>query len=143
VRPYLKLTSSAWSPWAQTNKEYLERVQWKEIRMVSGLESGNYEERLRELGLKTLEERRHRLDMVQTFKIVKGKENVEQETWFQMASDGVRATRQAADPCHIRQGMARLEVRRIFYSQRVVSDWNRIPPEIKCQTVWKVSRKVM
>ncbi len=36
--------------------------------------------------------------MVQTFKIIRGKENVEWETWFQMASDEVRATRQAADP---------------------------------------------
>ncbi len=77
------------------------------------------------------------------FQIVRRTENVERGTWFQMASDGVRETRQAADPCNIRPEIARLEVRRNFFSQRVVSDWNRIPPEIKCQTVWKVSRKVM
>jgi hypothetical protein len=56
---------------------------------------------------------------------------VERETWFQMASDEVRATRQAADPWNIRPGTARLEVRRNFYSWRVVSDWNRNLPEIK------------
>ncbi len=78
-----------------------------------------------------MEERRHRLDMAQTFKIVIRKENVERETWFKMAYEGARATRQAADPCNIRPGTARLEVRRNFFSQRVVADWNRIPPEIK------------
>jgi hypothetical protein len=131
VRPHLEFASPAWSPWTQTDKECLERVQKKAIRMVSGLESGNYEERLRELGLTTLEERRHRLDMAQTFKIVRRKENVERETWFKMAYEGARATRQAADPGNIRPGTARLEVRRNFFSQRVVTDWNRIPPEIK------------
>jgi hypothetical protein len=131
VRPHLEFASPAWSPWTQTDKECLERVQKKAIRMVSGLESGNYEERLRELGLTTLEERRHRLDMAQTFKIVRRKENVERETWFKMACEGARATRQAADPGNIRPGTARLEVRRNFFSQRVVTDWNRIPPEIK------------
>jgi hypothetical protein len=98
VRPHLEFESPAWSPWTQTDKKCLERVQQKTIRTVNGLESGNYEEMLRKLGLSTLEQQRHRLDMVQTFKIVRRKENVERETWFQMASDEVRATRQAADP---------------------------------------------
>ncbi len=102
VRPHLEFASPAWSPWTQTDKECLERVQKKASRMLSGLESGNYEERLRELGLTTLEERRHRLDMAQTFKIVRRKETVERETLFKMAYEGARATRQAADPGNIR-----------------------------------------
>ncbi len=40
--------------------------------MVSGLKGTEYEERLKELGLITLEERRHQADMLQTFKIVRG-----------------------------------------------------------------------
>jgi ribonuclease P/MRP protein subunit RPP40 len=82
VRPHLEFVLPAWSPWTKTDKKCLERVQQKAIRMVGGLESGSYEERLRELGLSTLEQQRHRLDMVQTFKIVRGKENMERETWF-------------------------------------------------------------
>jgi hypothetical protein len=72
------------------------RVQRKAIRMVSGLESGNFEERLRELGLMTFEERRQRLDTHDS-KLSNSQnrrtENVERETWFQIASEGVRATR--------------------------------------------------
>jgi hypothetical protein len=48
-----------------------------------------------------------------------------------MASSGQRATRQAADPLNIRPKAARLEVRRQFFSQRVVEDWNEIPEKVK------------
>ncbi len=48
--------------------------------------SGNgvrdYEERLRELGHTTLEERRHQLDMQQVHKILVGSDKVKIETWF-------------------------------------------------------------
>ncbi len=49
-----------------------------QIRMESirpaGLKSRDYSERLKELGLITMEERRHQLDMVQVYKIVNGVE---------------------------------------------------------------------
>jgi hypothetical protein len=40
--------------------------------MVSGLKSKDYHERLAELVMTTLEERRREMDMVQTFKIMNG-----------------------------------------------------------------------
>jgi ribonuclease P/MRP protein subunit RPP40 len=50
--------------------------------MVSGLKGNTYDERLKEVGLFTLEERRHQADMVQTYKIVTGKDTVNRENWF-------------------------------------------------------------
>jgi hypothetical protein len=44
--------------------------------MVSGLQDGDYEGRLRELGMTTLEERRHQSDMFQVYKILQGHDNV-------------------------------------------------------------------
>ncbi len=58
------------------------------------------------------------------------KDNVDRATWFDMASSGLRATRQVADPLNIRPKAARLEVRRQF-SQRVVEDWNGVPEQVK------------
>jgi ribonuclease P/MRP protein subunit RPP40 len=52
--------------------EVLEKVQRRAVQMVSGLKSHTYEDRLKELGLTTLEERRHQADMAQTYKVVKG-----------------------------------------------------------------------
>jgi hypothetical protein len=44
--------------------------------MVSGLGGNNYEKRSAELGLTSLEERRHQADMLQVFKILTGKDRV-------------------------------------------------------------------
>jgi hypothetical protein len=56
------------------------------------------------LGLCTMEEKRHQLDMTQTFKILKGVDNANKSTWFTPASEGqVRVTRMAADPLNVRQ----------------------------------------
>ncbi len=51
--------------------------------MISGLKGQSYEEKLSELGLTTLEERRHQTDMLQTFEILKGFDRVNSVTWFQ------------------------------------------------------------
>jgi hypothetical protein len=58
----------AWSSWFEADKAVLEKIQQRALAMVSGLKGHSYEERLRELGLTTLEERRHQTDMLQTFR---------------------------------------------------------------------------
>jgi hypothetical protein len=99
--------------------------------MVSGLKGQSYEEKLLELNLPSLEERRLQADMVQTFKIVRGMDRVDHGTWFQLAADGGRATRSADCPLNLRQKAARLETRRNFFSNRVIEDWNMIPSSVK------------
>jgi hypothetical protein len=131
VRPHLEFATAAWSPWTAADKESLEKVQKRAVRMVSGLKSDNYEERLRELGMATLEERRHQIDMQQTHKILHGVDRVKKETWFTMAGDGQRMTRQATNPWNIRPQPARLDIRKNFFSNRVISGWNAIPQAIQ------------
>jgi ribonuclease P/MRP protein subunit RPP40 len=80
----------------------LEKVQRRAVNMISGLRATNFEEKLKELGISSLDERRKYLDMLQTYKVMTGKDNVERSTWFEMASSGQRATGQAADPLNIR-----------------------------------------
>jgi hypothetical protein len=48
---------------------------------------------------------------------------------FQHVTEG--RTRLAADPLNIRYDPVRTDVRKNFFSKRVVADWNRISPEIK------------
>ena len=98
VRPHLEFASPAWSPWLECDKEALEKIQRRAIGMVSGLTATSYEERLRELGLSTLEERRHQADMLQTFKILQQKDRVNSESWFRMAGEEGRLTRSTSDP---------------------------------------------
>merc|ERR1719319_750703 len=73
VRPHLEYCVQSWNPWTIGDKNLLEKVQERAIRMVSGLEGRTYEERLLELGLTTLEQRRERGDMIEVYKILTGK----------------------------------------------------------------------
>jgi hypothetical protein len=95
--------------------------------MVSGLEVSSYE-KLRELGLTTLEERSHQADMWEIFKIATRKDNVDRESWFKMASEAPVMTRQAAGPLNIVKSRSSLNVRANYFSVRAVERWNNIPP---------------
>jgi hypothetical protein len=131
VRPHLEFAVQAWSPWTQQDKDMLEKVQKRAVGMVSGLGGTNYEEKLKELGLTTLEERRHQADMLQAYKIITGKDNVKRESWFKMAAEGVVRTRQAAGLMNVVKPRSRLEVRSNFFSVRVADGWNMVPEDIK------------
>ena len=87
----MEFAVTAWSPWTEAEKECLEsleKVQRRAVWMVSWLASNDYNDRLAELGMETLEERRHRMDMAQVYKIVAGKDKVKSETWFTMGREG-------------------------------------------------------
>jgi ribonuclease P/MRP protein subunit RPP40 len=83
VRPHLEFASPAWFPWLEADKEVPKKVQKRAVNMISGLKATTCEEKLRELGLTTLEERRHQTDTVQLYKIITGKDMVNSEDWFQ------------------------------------------------------------
>ena len=71
----------AWAPFNNADKELLEKVQRRTVLMVSNIR-GDYEDKMR-----TLEERRLRGDLIETYKILTGKSDVDPKTWFSLASD--------------------------------------------------------
>ena len=101
------------------------------MRMVSGLKSDDYSERLSELGLPTLEERRHQADMAMVHKILCGRGSLDSNQLFERATDSVRATRSSANPLNLKVRQGRLEIRKNFFSNRVVNSWNDIPSDIR------------
>ena len=72
--------------------------------MVSGLSGTTYLERLKEVGLTTFELRRQRGDMIEVWKILHQKDDVNPQTWFKMASESDRHTRQSANPWNLSTG---------------------------------------
>ena len=90
-----------------------------------------YEYRLAELGLTTLEERRHHSDMAMTYRIVTHKDDVDTAAWFTMAAQAARVTRTTADPLNVIVRHELLDIRRKFFSVRVTEDWNKVPIAIK------------
>ena len=134
VRPHLEYAVAAWCPWLAGDIETLENVQRKAVRMVSGLRSTSYEDKLIELGMDSLVTRRLKIDLVETFKIIRGFTNVDKHVWFRLFGElpDQRFTRLAQDPLNIkRTRICNTDIRNNFYSQRVIQHWNRLPTEIK------------
>ena len=87
VRPHLEFAVQAWSPHLKKDKRTLEKVQRRATRQIQGMEGQSYQERLEKTGLYSLECRRQRGDLIETFKILNELENVQENDFFIRTKD--------------------------------------------------------
>ena len=125
VRPKLEYAAPVWNPHLKKHIQKLERVQRHATRMVPELRDLSYGERLKELDLPTLEQRRERGDMITVFKFMKGFDRVNCENYFERNQGKTRG-----HSWKIKKRRARRDNRKYFFSNRVVDKWNSLDGEV-------------
>ena len=104
----------------------VEKIQRRATKLIPELKHLSYDDRLRTLNLPSLEHRRRRGDMLQTFKILNGIDRVDPKLFFEIsAGSSTRGHHQKLVKKHARFG-----TRQSVFSQRVINDWNSLPADV-------------
>ena len=117
VRPHLEYAVQFWNPHHRRDIEKLERVQRRATKLIPSIRNKSYNNRLKSLGLQSLETRRMRGQLIEVYKILNNHDSV----------DGIL---QLADPTSItrsngyklRAKRFRSDVAKNFFANRVVND---------------------
>ena len=128
VHPHLEYSVQAWCPYPKKDITMLEKVQRRATKLIPGIRHLSYPERLQKMGLYSLEQRRVRGDLIETYKILNGMERINLSGMFTISSH-VRSRGHSFKlykPA-LKKG---LNFRKNFFSYRVISTWNSLPASV-------------
>ena len=124
VRPRLEYAVQFWSPSLRKDIERLEAVQARATKLIPSIRHLGYVRRLERLNLYSLEKRRLRGQLIETFKMLKGVNNIDYRHLFTFSNNWTRSN-----------GW-KLELKRFntsqcgnFFTYKIAPIWNRLPAE--------------
>ena len=115
VRPIIENNSSAWGPWLQKDIIILNKVQ----RRAENLCSDN-------IKFESLESRRIRCDLRETFKIYNDNYRLDSRNFFKKSTD--MSTR--GHEHKLAKSYSRTDIRKHFFTNRVIDNWNSLSNDI-------------
>ena len=120
VRPLLEYASHAWSPYKLKDIKRIESVQRHFTKRLPGLSHLNYTNRLKSLGLETLELRRLHHDLIYTYKVLFGKTNMDCHNMFSVA----RYTTNRGHPWKLYASYCQTSLRKHYFCEHVLAPLN-------------------
>ena len=125
VRPLLEYDAQFWSPIRRVDVERLEKVQAQANKLVLSIRHKGYQRRLADLGLFTLEQRRLRGLLIETFKILRGFGGLDPASVFELFMNRTRNHGYKVVPPRYNTMLYR-----VFPTVRVCNLWNSLPEAV-------------
>ena len=126
VRSHLEYGHAIWNPYLLKHIRHIEKVQRYATRCINGFKHLSYPERLSKLKLPTLRFRRLRGDVIEVYKLLNGLYDEDVKLNLQPA---LRRTR-GHDYKLYKGQTPNTELRRHFFSNRIVDVWNGLPEQV-------------
>ena len=129
VRPHLEYAQPVWSPYLKKHQQIIENVQRRSTKLIPGFKTLSYEERLQKLKLPTLKYRRLRGDMIEVYKILHGVYDERVTSELFNIKDQARTR---GHSLRLTKHRCRLDMRKNFFTSRVVNVWNSLTEKVVC-----------
>ena len=126
VRPHLDYCLQAVGPHMKQDVQILEKTQRRATKLVKGLSCLTYQERLQKLSLLSIKDRMLRGDLIEVYKIVTGKVNVDANQFFEIQDESITRGHQLK----LKRRRATHHFRNMVFSNRVVEPWNGLPAHV-------------
>ena len=123
IRPHLEFASVIWCPITIRDQKRIEGVQRRATKLVASITELSYQQRLRKLGLPSLQYRRLRADMLQVFKILHVIDRINPSIFFDLMDEA----RTRGHKYKISKQRGNTSFRLNSFSNRVVETWNALP----------------
>ena len=126
VRPILEYGNVVWKPYKRKHINQIEAVQRQFTKCVVGMRDKGYEERLKELRLPSLEYRRLRGDMIETYKITHDYyDSLTTDSLFTLSDTNTRSHRFKLTKPRVNTNLFLN-----FFTNRVINKWNGLPCKV-------------
>lgn len=137
VRPIVEYAAIIWSPYLVKDIMLLETVQRRFTKCLKGQRGLSYDARLTNLNIPSLEQRRLRGDLIETYKWLNGAYDHHLQIFNQSPAAG-RNLRGHVFKLYVHP--TRIDARKYFFTNRVVKPWNSLPnslPLVKSLSLFK------
>lgn len=125
VRPHLDYCNSVCNPHLKKDINLMEGVQRRATKLIYKFQNLDYGERLSRLKLTTLETRRTRGDLIETFKLMNGYTDLNHELFFTLSDSNLRGHTKKLFKQRVNTNVGKFS-----FSNRVVNLWNRLPDNV-------------
>ena len=122
IRPVSEYCNTVWTPIYKKDSRSLEQVQRRATKLVKNKRDYDYPTRLRLLKLPSLVYRRRRADMLLIFRIFKGIDKLEPDTFFSLFGE----TATVVHPWKIFKPQNKNIIKCNTLASRAVNDWNAL-----------------